>query len=302
MGANKPKAASSRAARWIRLLLRPQTRGLVLSALIIGAALSAAIYGWNRWGNLAVGAPEYVLTPEQIEITPRPAWIHADVKAEVVRSAALTRVDLLDRNLVERIAHAFALHPWVAKVVRVEKRNPARVRVELVYRRPVAAVEIANRGDAGLLFVDENSVLLPSGDFAPSQAKDFLRIAGSTETPAGYGAAWGSERVAGAARLAAVWGDRWHALGLYRIAAVQSSSGKWEFELRTKGDVRVIWGAAPGNESTREPTPQQKIAALQQYVHDKGSLEREGGPRILDLRELAGKSAATASRPNDAPR
>ena len=64
--------------------------------------------------------------------------------------------------------------------------------------------------------------------------------------------------------------------------------------------MRVIWGPAPGSESAREPSAEQKIAALEQYVHDKGPLERDGGPPLLDLRELAsaantaGKSATSA--------
>jgi hypothetical protein len=214
----------------------------------------------------------------------------------VIRSAALSRLDLRERNLVERIASAFALHPWVAKVVRVEKQFPSKVLVDLAYRRPVAVVEVANRSNAGLLFVDEQSVLLPSADFAPSQAKDYLRIADGNETPAGYGSPWGSERISGAARVAAVWGQRWQPLGLYRIVGVQLSGGRWEYQLRTQGDARVIWGAPPGGETESEPTPEQKVAALEQYIHDKGPLDRAAAPTI-DLRELAGATGKTAREP-----
>ena len=115
-------------------------------------------------------AAEYEVAADRIAVTPAPAWIHADVKAEVLRSAAVGRLDLRDRHLVVHVASAFALHPWVAKVVRVEKRFPAQVTVELEYRRPVAAVEVADRGEAGLVFIDQESVLLPSADFAPPRA------------------------------------------------------------------------------------------------------------------------------------
>src|SRR5262249_39056658 len=154
-------------------------------------------------------------------------------------------------------------------------------------------------GEAGLIFIDEESVLLPSADFAPSQAKDFLRIERASETPTGvYGSRWGSERIAGAARLAAAWGDRWKPLGLYRIVPVQLPGGSLIYELRTQVKARVLWGAAPGREAAGEPSPAQKIAALEQLVHDQGALDREGASSLIDLRDLAGPTkAATAPRP-----
>jgi hypothetical protein len=300
MVASKPKTPrrSPAVAQFVAALIRPQNRGLVLTALVLAVAIGGAVYAWQRWGQPAMHAADYVVTPEQISVSPPPAWIRADVKAEALRSAAISRLDLRDRGLVERVAGAFALHPWVAKVVRVEKSHPARVRVELEYRLPVAAVEVADRGEAGLVFIDERSVILPSHDFAPGQGKDFLRIAGGQETTAGvYGTPWGSERIAGAARLAALWGQRWQPLELYRIDTTQPPGGELVYELKTRRGVRVIWGTMPGTESARDVSAEQKIAALEHYVHDKGPLEREGGPAVVDLRELAGAAAKTARKP-----
>ena len=60
------------------------------------------------------------------------------------------------------------------------------------------------------------------------------------------------------------------------------------YELRTQDDkVRVVWGAAIGRESTNEAPATQKIAALQQYVNDKGPLGKNGEAVVIDLRELA---------------
>jgi hypothetical protein len=165
------------------------------------------------------------------------------------------------------------------------------VTVTLEYRRPVAVVEITSGGRPGLLFVDAEGVLLPSDDFAQNQAKNFLRIAAGHSTPAGvYGAPWGDERVAGAARLAAALGDRWRDAALVRIEAVRAASGELIYELRTAGETRVIWGASPGQESPREPSTQQKLAALANYLADKGPLDRTGGSRLIDLRTLAAVS------------
>ena len=293
MSANKPKAAgpSKASVRWVRILLRQQNRGLVLTAIVVVAAIGSALYGWQRFGGLIDQSSDYVLTPERITMTPQPAWIHADVKADVVRSANLARLPLRDPRLVEQLAAAFTLHPWVAKVVRVQKQFPAAAHVELQYRRPVAVVRVEPKGESRLLFVDASGVLLPSEDFAPEQGKDFLRIEAAGEVPtSGYGLPWQSERIAGAARVAAALADRWQSLGLYRIVAVQSPDGQLLYELRTPKDVRVVWGAAVGREMPAEPSAEQKIAALERHVRDKGPLDRDGGEALLDLRALAQSS------------
>jgi hypothetical protein len=290
MGANKTKRVGSLGAGMslVRVLLGPQYRGLVLCVVIAAGAIGFSMYAWRRWGEPATQGSEYVVTPESILVTPQPSWIHGNVKDEVIRTAAFSELGLLDRELVERVAHAFALHPWVKRVVRVEKRHPAQVAVELEFRRPVIVVKLDAPDEQGLLFLDEESVLLPSGDFAPSQARNYLRIGAAGETPTSvYGTAWGSERIAGAARIAAAWGDQWQALGLYWIVGVRSSAGELTYELRTQDDkARVVWGPAIGRESASEAPAGQKIAALAQFVNDKGPLGKSGEEVVIDLREL----------------
>jgi hypothetical protein len=294
MGASKPKPSSGAPAfKLARLLLRQPYRSLLLTAMVVIACAGGAVYAWQRWGEPATPEAAYLVSAEAIHVTSQPAWIQADVKGEVVRTANLTRLDVRDRKLVENVASAFALHPWVAAVERVEKRFPPAVDVQLRYRRPVAVVEIAARGEAGLLFIDAHSVLLPSADFAPERAKDFLRIAGGNETPTGmYGTTWGSERIAGAARLAAAWGERWKPLLLYRIVPLETPGGGWHYELESKAGARIAWGAAPGKEPAGEPLAEQKIATLEQHVADTGPLDDRASGTPLDLRGLGLESRA----------
>ena len=299
MGAPKNGKAVRSAPRLVhalRIFLRPHNRGPAFAAVILIAAICGLAFAWNRWGKLATHTDDFIVTPERIHVTPPPPWIHGDVKAEVIRTAGLTRRNLRDRDLVKHVASAFALHAWVAKVNRVQKRYPAQVDVEVEYRKPVASVEITNRGQPGLLFVDAESVLLPSSDFAQNQAKDFLRIAAGTSTPAGlYGSAWGDPRIAGAARLAAAWDKRFQPLSLYRIVPTELPSGELIYELRTVGETRILWGHAPGQETATEPTPEQKIQALENYVNDKGPLDRENGERLIDVCKLASTIPKTAA-------
>jgi hypothetical protein len=288
MIAKQPKAARSvpRAVQVARILARPQYRGPLLAGGVLLCAIVSFAIAWNRWGAPATNGPDYVVTPDKISLTPQPQWIHANVKAEVVRAGGLSQLHLREPKLVEQVAEAFALHAWVAKVVRVEKRYPAHVAVAVEYRRPVAAVEITLGGQRQLLFVDAESILLPSADFAQNQAGDYLRIAGVSGGPAGvYGAPWGDERVAGAARIAAAIGPRFKDAGLYRILPAEITGGQMTYELRTAGDTRVIWGAAPGREGAQEPSPEQKFAALMTLISDKGPLDRPGGERLIDLRK-----------------
>src|SRR5207237_2348308 len=139
MGTRKSKTAATLGAGFTlaRILWRPHNRALVMTALVVLAMIAGLVYGWQRWGEPSTRLPEYLVTAERISVTPQPAWIHASVKVEVLRSLTGSKLELLDRELVEKIADAFALHPWVAKVVRIEKRFPAHVNVELDYRRPV---------------------------------------------------------------------------------------------------------------------------------------------------------------------
>jgi hypothetical protein len=291
-------------ARFSSLTRFGNTRGRIVAALaILCLMLVAARLSWNRFAEPTLNDPAYQLTAEEIVVTPQPAWIQGDVKAEVFRDAQLANLNLRDRQLLDKINRAFALHSWVAKVNRVEKSYPSRLMVELEYRRPVATVEIgeaAGDGERGLLFIDQNSVLLPSENFSPAQARAYLRISAGDVLPTGvYGTAWGSGRILGAAQVAHAWGDRWQPLGLYRVVIKEDPNAEPIYELHTKGGARVIWGNPPSHESTDEPTATEKIEQLTQYVAQHGALDKSPSSAPVDLRHgVKGKPPIqSASKP-----
>jgi len=290
MGKGQPKspAAITAGIGIAGYLLRRQNRGWVTTTAVVLAALIGFAIAWQKWGAPSLEGDDYLVTAEQIQVTPQPNWIHGNVKTECVRSLTGLKLSLLDHELVEKVANAFTLHPWVADVVRVEKRYPAQVNVELEYRRPTLVVKIDEPGDEGLLFLDDGAVLLPSTDFAPTQARNYLRIAAAGERPNNvYGTPWNSERIAGAAQLAAGWGTRWQPLGLYWIVTTKTVGGRLIYELHSQdGKVRVIWGQSPGHESASEPTAEQKISAIEQMVQERGPLEKIASEKPLDLRTL----------------
>jgi len=264
-------------------------RAAALAGLCIAVFCGLWYAAWRRVGEDVLLGEEYRLTQQDLEITPPPAWIHRDVPAEVFRDASLNSpLSIMDDDLVRRIAEAFSLHPWVAEVRRVSKHYPARVEVELVYRRPVLMVQVPG----GLLPVDEVGVLLPSDDFSPLEAvRDYPRLVGVDTVPVGpVGMRWGDARVLEGAEIADTFGPAWHELNLDRIvpsALVEMGhSDEYSYELVTKGGTRILWGRAPGAEIPGEPQAADKVARLVEYQQQNGTLEGPGGPQQLDVRTL----------------
>ncbi len=306
MNAAKRKAESAPdglAARMLPFLRQPY-RGLLLVLVLAAGLTGGAYYGWQRVGPQVTQGPDYLLEPEQIEITPPPPWIRSDVRGETVRDGGLSGLSILDRELTVKIARAFGLHTWVEEVRRVRKEHPARVVVELAYRRPVAMVEVTMNDRPGLLPVDVNGVLLPPGDFSAEQARDYLRVSLADATPAGpVGTPWGDPRVDGAARIAAVLQEHWKQLGLYRVAvehaeSLPAASAEAVFVLSTRRGAQIVWGAAPlANSSADVKAALVKVERLVAYVEQHGPLDELNSGTQIDLTQVAMPSPRTASVP-----
>ena len=219
---------------------------LMIAALVLGFVAGAYVL-WHRVADHVLSNPDYVLTAERIRLSPAPAWITTDIRAEVVRDASLDRpISILDPNVVERVAKAFALHPWVGHVQQVSKHHPARVDVVLIYREPVAMVEVPG----GLYPVDIQGTVLPSADFTAQQASQYPRLAGVDTIPVGpVGTYWGDARVRGGAAVASALREAWSELRLARIVP-SSTSNTGTFELLTSGQIRILW-ATPRDRKPR---------------------------------------------------
>jgi hypothetical protein len=285
---------NKKAAREPRLLSRlaryawgPGRPLLLVCAAI--AALAVAWYAiWQRVGPTVLASETYHVTPDEVDMTPPPEWIHSDLRAEVFRSASFERsLKLTDEDLTERIAGAFALHPWVAWVRRVEKRHPARVVVELEYRRPVCMIEVLGE----LLPVDAGAVLLPKEDFSPVEAARYPRLVGVKTPPVGaVGERWNDARVLGGAAIAQVLGDVWEEMNLAVIVPseppIPGVATELTFTLITRLGTRIFWGRAPGRDGPGEIAADEKLARLETYYRRYGTLEGSGGPQELDIYQL----------------
>ena len=89
---------------------------------------------------------------------------------------------MLDRMLAVKVARAFELNPWVARVKWVRKSYPGQVEVELEYRRPVAMVEVYTDDEMGLFPIDSHAVLLDPRDYR----REIVSYCQTREVPKGY--------------------------------------------------------------------------------------------------------------------
>jgi hypothetical protein len=275
-------------------------RRLVMALLLLAAVASGGYALWRSVKKQVLASPQYLVMPENVIITPPPKWIRSDIKNEVVRDITLAGpISVLDEDLGERFYEAFAAHPWVAGVERVLKRPPAGVEIDLIYRRPVLMVQVAE----GLLPVDGEGVQLLTADFSPLEASRYPRLSEIEQaTPPPAGTHWTDGRVVAAASLAAVLIDAWAELGLHHLALASepiSAAGRFEFDLFTKLGTRVAWGTAPGTGPEDQAKTADKLARLRHYHAERGTLDGPRGPQNLDLRTPHGVPATprTASRP-----
>jgi hypothetical protein len=259
---------------------------------ILGGVAWGGAYAWRTWGAPATRGPEYLVSADKIETTPLPAWIRSDVVAEVVRDGSLENQSILDPQLTVKVADAFRLHPWVRSVRRVSKSRPAKVEVDLEYRRPAALVELTTPEARGVLPVDEEGVLLPRSDFVDHQGRlieealKYPLIVGGDALPQGPpGAVWGNKTIYGAARVAAALRAAWGEFGLFKIApaAETTTSPDPEFVLLARNGSRVIWGPAPGDKPTDQDLTEAKIDKLVDYVQRNGPFDAGDKTVEIDL-------------------
>ncbi|MCE9557251.1 MAG: hypothetical protein K8T91_28215 [Planctomycetes bacterium] len=252
-------------------------RGPLLFTL--GVALCVLAFGtfwvWQAVGKRVLESPQYRLDPQQISINTPPEWISADdLRKESLRNASLDRsLSIMDEQLTERIALAFAAHPWVARVERVEKFHPAKVEVRLLYRKPVASVAT---GD-DLWPVDATGVLLPRENLSRAALVKFPQIGGIEDRPAARpGNIWQDMRVRGGSRIAEALGDSWQELGLAEISPYNSTASQRQpasFKLVTRGGKQIDWGRQPLDDDPSEPAAAEKVKRLKSWVQQHGSLD-----------------------------
>jgi hypothetical protein len=261
----------------------------------VAVVLAAAVAGWVIWSRVSESArvhPDVVLMPDAVELRGVAPWVRCDLKAEALRNASLDGgLPLDDPELSRRLARAFEMHPWVKLVVNVSLRHPAAAAVEVLCREPVAMVGVKG----GLLAVDAEGVVLPSGDFTAESASLYPRVSGVESSPQGpEGSAWGDPVVEEGAALALAVGPEWKQLGLTECRPV-GKPGFRRWELVGPPPRTILFGSAPGREIPGEPLAAAKIARLRALEADPVASEAD---QPLDLTLETGDAAGGQAIPS----
>jgi hypothetical protein len=311
MSAAKKNSGSGGAAKQPgrSLLFSPWIKTAILCVGMVGLFAGAFYMIWRQVAPKVLASREYYFGPQELEITPPPPWVPNDLCVEVYRE--LNRngpPSIMDEDLLERVSQAFSRNPWVAKVGNVSRAYPARVKVELTYRKPVCMVELPG----GLMPVDVEGILLPttidSGSqfvFTSVEAAKYPRLVGVDQGPTRpAGNRWGDSRVIGGAEIANALFSVWDKFELQAIVPVQPSEpersgaiaqqsdrrlGEYQFVILTRRggsrkEVRILWGQSPAANMPGLPTPQEKVRRLEQIFAEHGSLAYPQGPGEIDLR------------------
>ncbi len=295
------QATESRSLR--TLLFRPSV--LLLVAVSVSATFLLPLA--RQWIPDLREQPEYQLQATDIQTTPLPPWVPPDFLNQVIQQAQLPEtLDILDDDLTRRVAQAFQRHPWVRRVVRVEKTFPASLQVELEFREPVAMVRV----EKGLYPIDEDAVLLPPQDFSLADADQLPLIENVATLPDGpAGTRWTDPTVVGAARLAAVLKAHWRDLRLKSIWVPQAdrhtSPENLIYQLITTDGSHILWGRPPGTDYPGELPAKQKIGRLKQYLADFGGFDQPNGPYEIDIRhwrEISRRPLRSYQRQSARPR
>ncbi len=159
-------------------------------------------------------------------------------------------------------------------MIAVRKLPGGEVEVHLQYRKPVAMVFVISRHPEikgkSFFAVDEDGIVLPTGEFTREQTMSYLHIEIPDVYPSGgAGFNFGDARVASAAKIAAVVDAFRDPLKLKSIQLAENPrpAAVPQFELVAAEGKRYFWGSAPGQEQQGEPPAELKLKELYQIVH-----------------------------------
>ena len=264
------------------LLINPVS----LVVLFMVGAVFLSISLWNKYHHkihLAANAP---LSTETLLTTPLPNWIKTNIEQEAIQQSRLDQIQLTHPAAIQKAVEAFAVHPWVDSVNRAKKESNG-IWLDLIYRRPVAMVEVLQ--DRWVFIpVDRNAIALEGEQFSEFERGQYLHISVLNPNLASLsiGTAWNDLRIRDAAQIAYACEGVWRSLGMVRIfnesGPTNDPMRMTPFVLMTRQGTSVIWGRAPGKELTGEATAREKLEAMVAFVEANGPLDQTG-VRVFDV-------------------
>jgi len=221
-------------------------RTLIPLVFVLAFFAGLGVLGWYFVAEVIRNKPEYRLNADRITVSPLPDWVPEQFVEEVLRTSGLNHTGfLLDKTLPQKLAEAFIAHPWVERVEQVIPRHPSGAEVRLIYRVPIALVEIPGRGNVP---VDRNGIVLPS-DYLSDWQGEHLLIQGIRTLPLGsVGTPWGDPLVQTATQLAEALTEIAEPLHLARIVLLAGTA----WQVQTAAGTEIHWGVFVPNDPSIE--------------------------------------------------
>jgi hypothetical protein len=273
------------AARWVTDHLRTGIAAIgIRGGLLI---LAAVIVLWGlRAARQRVGQmPRYRVYPSRFKAK-APEWCAKELAAVEFPHDSYS---IFDPALTREVAEAYAKCPWVGNVVRVEKRFPNELRVELELRRPAAFVRLPDAFHA----IDAHAILLPLGYHRWDHAnKPLPTVFGVKSDPPPAGTRWADCRVVAAASVLSTLAKDPAVVKHVHIIDVANLGGdidplRSEILLFTRQQVRINWGRPPDTRKFGEPPAHEKLARLRRFLSQPLSRTASIDLRFPDDTELA---------------
>ena len=319
MAKKRKSAAGQRGLLLQKLLFHPATWFVGVTVMLV----LGAVHTWEKYGNQFIAPQIVAIQPEQIEITPQPAWTRVDLREELAgdQSAPLS---LLDPHLIPAsVAHLKSVG-WIESVRHIDKTVDG-LNIDVAYRQPVASVELNDNTvpDWGQtprqMPIDSSGLLMPA-ESLPADDGLLISMFHSIGKPAQQQAfvaglrpysQWPDSRVADAAAIAAWLQADAAAMGLKRIVTFRYAEKPDDvavpYEIWTsigQNGPQFIWGNPPGGEQFNEAQPPVKLAALRAWFAAHGDAT-EAGEQVIDLRTgsavIVGAKQPSVGRRNRSP-
>ncbi|MFW6108212.1 MAG: cell division protein FtsQ/DivIB [bacterium] len=274
------------AARWGARHLRTGVTAIGVRGGLLIAAAVVVLWGLGAARAWVGRMPRYRVYPSRFRAK-APPWCAEDLAAvEFPRHS----YSIFDPALTRQVAAAYQQCPWVAEVVRVEKRFPNELRVELALREPAAFVRLPGACHA----IDVHAVHLPLPYHRWDHANRPLPLVFGVESdPPPPGQRWADRKVTAAASVLATLAAEPSVLRQIHVVDVANLEGdidplRSEILLFARQRVRINWGRPPDTRKFGEPPARHKLARLRRHLARPVGAGDSIDLRFPDDAELAG--------------
>jgi len=133
---------------------------IVLALCAIGGLFLGLSYLGDFAGQQVAGDSRYLAPMAEVEFEAPPYIIKPAFLTEVRSISQLPEaISSVDANTPAVLRSAFLKHPWIAEVKEIVVTKEGKLHADLVFRKPMLAIRIADRQDYRA--VDATGVLLP---------------------------------------------------------------------------------------------------------------------------------------------